>query len=511
MIADELNKLMQTKAQIKQALIDKGQNPTDEFASYVGNIAGISGGDPFLDLGYPMPESITDAINYGLEFKETWNPNNTQLKPERKIYLPVGLNTSKVTYIYNPDNILYFPRYDLPSYTGTSLSMQYAQYAEFGNLGKITRLSFGNDLQKLVFTQPFNLVKTDNYGDAFDGLQGLKEIVGLEYVNTSGCTNFYQFFSNTKSIKEIDLSKCNWDTSNVTTMRYMFSQCEALEKIDISTFDTSKVTEMAEMFVYCYNLKEVKLPENFGIASTSFNSMFAGGLSKLETVNLENLRTPNGTTFSSMFQQSGLKNIDLSNCDFTKSTSFKSMFDRCENVETIIFPSTPLLEGADLTQMFNYCNSLKYLRLPDVITFNSNPSYFISLRPSDYKYKLVAIDGAVSVKYYGGDLSWTKISGWGQQEPVNSVRKLTVRDLGYTSSITSIYLTTALKKWGIEDPNEPYTQGSRQSLIDTLLTYSFDRANAGYSACSLSMGTDQKALLTEEEIAQITAKGYTIA
>ena len=54
MIADELNKLKQTKAQIKQALIDKGQNPTDEFASYVGNIAGISGEDGIkgcCDLG----------------------------------------------------------------------------------------------------------------------------------------------------------------------------------------------------------------------------------------------------------------------------------------------------------------------------------------------------------------------------------------------------------------------------------------------------------------------------
>ena len=44
MIADELNKLKQTKASIKQALIDKGQNPTDEFASYATNIRDIEAG-----------------------------------------------------------------------------------------------------------------------------------------------------------------------------------------------------------------------------------------------------------------------------------------------------------------------------------------------------------------------------------------------------------------------------------------------------------------------------------
>ena len=71
MIADELNKLKQTKAQIKQALIDKGQNPTDEFASYVGNIAGISSGeDPFLPLGYSIPQTILEAINYGYQLKQ---------------------------------------------------------------------------------------------------------------------------------------------------------------------------------------------------------------------------------------------------------------------------------------------------------------------------------------------------------------------------------------------------------------------------------------------------------
>lgn len=52
---------------------------------------------------------------------------------------------------------------------------------------------------------------------------------------------------------------------------------------------------------------------------------------------------------------------------------------------------------------------------------------------------------------------------------------------------------------------------NRQSLIDSLITYSYDRASAGMSTVTIKLSANTKALLTEEEIAQITAKGFTIA
>lgn len=53
---------------------------------------------------------------------------------------------------------------------------------------------------------------------------------------------------------------------------------------------------------------------------------------------------------------------------------------------------------------------------------------------------------------------------------------------------------------------------NRQSLIDTLLTYSKDRVAAGYTVpCTINLSATTKGLLTQEEIAAITAKGYTIA
>ena len=38
----------------------------------------------------------------------------------------------------------------------------------------------------------------------------------------------------------------------------MFQQCNELEYLDLSNFDTSKVTDMSFMFSECYKLKEIK-------------------------------------------------------------------------------------------------------------------------------------------------------------------------------------------------------------------------------------------------------------
>ena len=50
---------------------------------------------------------------------------------------------------------------------------------------------------------------------------------------------------------------------------------------------------------------------------------------------------------------------------------------------------------------------------------------------------------------------------------------------------------------------------SKAGLIETLITNSLDRS--ALDTCRIELNSDTKALLTEDEIAQITSKGYTIA
>lgn len=96
------------------------------------------------------------------------------------------------------------------------------------------------------------------------------------------------------------------------------------------------------------------------------------------------------------------------------------------------------------------------------------------------------------------------------------------KNLGANPDITLYYFTSA-SDWGggtrythlenkqgeIFDRTTP--EESKQSLIYTLIEHSFDRKTAGYPTCTIYLHNNTKSLLTSDEIAQITAKGFTIA
>lgn len=78
-----------------------------------------------------------------------------------------------------------------------------------------------------------------------------------------------------------------------------------------------------------------------------------------------------------------------------------------------------------------------------------------------------------------------------------------IKNIG-KSTLTTFDFSGA-KNWGTgSDEN-------RQSLIDSLITYSYDRVTNGMTSATIKLSTNTKALLTEDEIAQITAKGFTIS
>lgn len=88
----------------------------------------------------------------------------------------------------------------------------------------------------------------------------------------------------------------------------------------------------------------------------------------------------------------------------------------------------------------------------------------------------------------------------------SKLRFFKVKNVG-KSSLTTFDFSGATN-WGVATTDIPE---ARQSLIDSLITYSYDRASNGMATATIKLSANTKALLTEEEIAQITAKGFTIA
>lgn len=488
----EIIKLQNTKAAIKQALVDKGCNPTDEFASYADNIRDIKGEDPFLALGYSEPDALQTFINNGLEFKKNYNPNNTMFEfgydPK---FLPVGIDTSKAQSVYQTEYLLYVPRIELPNLSnGSRLGFSNAYFVELGvvNPSSLVDLSFGTMVQKIIINEPIKLKNSSSR--LFQHCYNLKQIVGVDKLIVSNISSYSaRLFDECNNLEgELDLR--SWDTVNFVSLENMFSETK-LNKIDISTWNTVNVLNSEKVFYSCSQLEEIVLPENFGINSTKFDSL-CSDCKSLNNIDLNKINVSNAIDLDYMFSKcNGLQNIDISNWDISKVTTMDSMFQSCINLETLIMPETnPNVTDGKQFNIINGCFNIQYIKVPD------NANY--SIRLDATQNNLLAIDGIMSLVNFNG----TYQGGY-------NLYKQTLRGLGTLSSTTYLDFQSN-KNWGIEDQTILITDGARKSLVDSLISYSLDRASAGYSVCNIKLSIQSKALLTQDEIAQITAKGYTL-
>ena len=126
----------------------------------------------------------------------------------------------------------------------------------------------------------------------------LKEIKGIEYLNTSKVTDMSYMFYCCSSLKYLDLSSFN--TSEVTDMGFMFSVCQSLKSLDLSSFNTSKVICMDYMFAGCYALESLDL-SSFNTSKVTYMSNMFYGCNTLELLDLSSFNTSIVENMNMMF------------------------------------------------------------------------------------------------------------------------------------------------------------------------------------------------------------------
>jgi surface protein len=355
----------------------------------------------------------------------------------------------------------------------------------------------------------------------------------LSNFETSKVTDMQYMFSYCNNLTSLDLT--GWDTSNVTSMNYMFSSCSKLTSLDVSNFDTSNVTSMSNMFQNCSGLTSLDLsgwdtsnvtsmynmfggsyyytcnkfnniifPENFGSACTTMNYMFANN-SGFTSLDVSNFDTSNVTSMSNMFYYcTNLTSLDVSNFDTSKVTIMDSMFSNCSKLTSLDVSNFDTSNVTDMRYMFSGCQSLTSIDLTGWDTSNvTNMNYMF-----ENCSKLQKIDGFID---------WSKISSYPynfiyNNNSLGTLRYMTFKNLG-TTGTTFNFNNAYLKNWGDESDTTTYplSVGARQTLVDSLLTYSYDRAANGLSTCTIQLHPNVKARLTADEITAIQNKGYTIS
>ena len=188
------------------------------------------------------------------------------------------------------------------------------------------------------------------------------------YLNTDSSYMFFSvmFGQEIKNILELDL--LNFDTSQVTNMRYMFYNMTSLTTLDLSNFDTSQVTNMDSMFRVMSNLTTLNLSSFNTSQATDMSYMFSE-MSNLTTLNLSSFNTSQVTTMSGMFSgMSNLTTLGLSNFDTSKVVNMYVMFRGMSNLTTLNLSNFDTSKVKDMSAMFSGMSNLTTLNISNFDT-----------------------------------------------------------------------------------------------------------------------------------------------
>ena len=312
------------------------------------------------------------------------NSNTTTVsseQPETNIIAQGTWGTSKWDYTQEGDD------YILHLHAGT-LGTPEKYKDNNGNIWDVgigsLNTDFKDQLTKIII-DPGVIANQDSRG-LFGHVMNLKTIQGLENLDTSQVTDMSEMFSECYYLTSLDLSHFN--TSKVTNMFGMFRWCENLTSLDVSHFDTSQVTDMSQMFAECVRLTNLDV-SNFDTSQvTDMSEMFrdCDGLTSLDVSNFD---TSQVNSMTQMFSCCGhLTNLDVSNFDTSKVTDMSSMFYCCQSLTSLDVNHFDTSQVTNMSEMFEGCESLTSL---DLSHFDTSQVIDMA-RMFTYCYNLTSLD-----------------------------------------------------------------------------------------------------------------------
>ena len=190
-----------------------------------------------------------------------------------------------------------------------------------------------DDINLVVFEASFANARPTSCYAWFQGFENLKQIEGIENLNTANVTDMSYMFKNCSNLAKLDVAHFN--TAKVTTMNSMFTRCSNLAELDLTHFNTANVTNMYEMFNGCSNLVKLDVT-NFNTAKvTTMFGMF-NKCSNLTELDVTHFNTAKVTAMNGMFSGcSNLTELDLTHFNTENVTNMWIMFDGCSALTTI--------------------------------------------------------------------------------------------------------------------------------------------------------------------------------
>ena len=218
-------------------------------------------------------------------------------------------------------------------------------------------------ISKVVFEASFANARPTSCYAWFQGFENLKQIEGIENLNTANVTDMSYMFKNCSNLAKLDVAHFN--TAKVTTMNSMFTRCSNLAELDLTHFNTANVTNMYEMFNGCSNLVKLDVT-NFNTAKvTTMFGMF-NKCSNLTELDVTNFNTAKVTTMFGMFNKcSNLTELDVTHFNTAKVTAMNGMFSGCSNLTELDLTHFNTENVTNMWIMFDGCSALTTIYVSD--------------------------------------------------------------------------------------------------------------------------------------------------
>ena len=240
-------------------------------------------------------------------------------------------------------------------------------------------------IARVVFDASFRDFRPTTTARWFSHCKALKQIEGLEYLNTSKVDDMSAMFCGCSALTSLNLQHFN--TQNVVNMWGMFCGCSALTSLDLQHFNTQKVIDMSFMFEGCSALTSLDL-QHFNTQNVEAMFGMFRGCTVLTSLDLPHFNTQKLLDTRKMFDGcSSLTSLDLQHFEPKKDTDMRRMFYDCAALTTI--HSNTAWQCSRSEDMFAGCTQLKgavayYKYKTDATMANPETGYFTA-KPATVK------------------------------------------------------------------------------------------------------------------------------
>ena len=286
-IADQITRLTNAKAAIKQSIVNKGVRVSDtalldEYPALIDKIeGGGEGGGPNPYEELYMQRTANETSMVGLF---SYTPASTTLDLS-------AMNTSKVTdmsYMFAECKVPYLDLSDFDVSNVTTMSNMFYNCKSEINIdgwdtSKLTNAnymfsSFTNggkylDLSALDFS---NVTKADNI---FDGCN-------IDYVDIRNL-NLNLAKLSSLPFKSVDGTVLDLSNYDITGLKKTYQLCYFCDcpTIDLTNWKTTEVTDMGSTFYYCSNIEKIIMPD-WDMTNVTKTSSFFYSCGKLSYIDL---------------------------------------------------------------------------------------------------------------------------------------------------------------------------------------------------------------------------------